>query len=135
MSLLVTLVAKIGFLSAQNTGESNQASWLAICWRQTRMSLKPSIRFLHVCESLAILDQYPGQRFQTGLFGTWMFAKNDAPPPLKLYSDIEDGLGWWRDTEFATDTPKFITGGDGKPVISGYGRERGQRPKFRLAHE
>ena len=58
-----------------------------------------------------LLDRYPGQRFQTGLFGTWMFARNDVPPPIKLYSDIEGGLGWWRDTEFATETPKFIMGG------------------------
>ena len=58
-----------------------------------------------------LLDQYPGQRFQTGLFGTWMFARNEVPPPIKLYSDIEGGLGWWRDTEFATETPKFIMGG------------------------
>lgn len=58
-----------------------------------------------------LLDQYPGQRFQTGLFGTWMFAKKDPPPPIKLYSDIEGGLGWWRDTEYATETPKFIMGG------------------------
>ena len=58
-----------------------------------------------------LLDQYPGQRFQTGLFGTWMFARKDPPPPIKLYSDIEGGLGWWRDTEFGTETPKFIMGG------------------------
>jgi hypothetical protein len=58
-----------------------------------------------------LLDQYPGQRFQTGLFGTWMFARNEAPPPIELYSDIEGGLGWWTDTEFATETPKFIMGG------------------------
>jgi hypothetical protein len=57
-----------------------------------------------------LLDQYPGQRFQTGLFGTWMFARNEAPP-IKFYSDVEGGLGWWRDQEFATETPKFIMGG------------------------
>jgi hypothetical protein len=58
-----------------------------------------------------LLDQYPGSRFQTGLFGTWMFAQKDVEPPIKLYSDIEGGLGWWRDTRFATETPKFIMGG------------------------
>ena len=58
-----------------------------------------------------LLDEYPGQRFQTGLLGTWMFARNEVPPPLKLYSDVEGGLGWWHDTEFATVTPKFIMGG------------------------
>ena len=58
-----------------------------------------------------LLREYPGQRFQTGLFGTWMFARYDGPAPDNLYSDIEGGLGWWRDTRFATETPKFIMGG------------------------
>lgn len=58
-----------------------------------------------------LLKQYPGQDFQSGLFGTWMFAQYDGPTPENLYSDIEGGLGWWRDTRFATETPKFIMGG------------------------
>ncbi|MHC4558485.1 MAG: hypothetical protein ACYS80_14405, partial [Planctomycetota bacterium] len=59
-----------------------------------------------------LLEEYPGRRFQTGLFGTWMHAKNDKPKPIeRMYSDIEGGLGWWRDTRFATETPKFIMGG------------------------
>ena len=60
-----------------------------------------------------LLHEYPGHQFQSGLFGTWMHAQNDKPAPegLKLYSDIEGGLGWWRDTEFPTETPKFIMGG------------------------
>jgi hypothetical protein len=56
-----------------------------------------------------LLKQYPGNRFQTGLFGTWMHAQSDHPESEgRLYSDIEGGLGWWRDTRFATETPKFI---------------------------
>jgi len=58
-----------------------------------------------------LLQEYPGRRFQTGLFGTWMHAQYDGSRPSKLYSDIEGGLGWWRDTRFATETPKFIMGG------------------------
>lgn len=58
-----------------------------------------------------LLKHYPGQKFQSGLFGTWMFAQYDGPAPKKHYSDIEGGLGWWRDTRFATETPKFIMGG------------------------
>jgi hypothetical protein len=59
-----------------------------------------------------LLQEYPGNRFQTGLFGTWMHAQYDDPKPIqKMYSDIEGGLGWWRDTRFATETPKFIMGG------------------------
>jgi hypothetical protein len=58
-----------------------------------------------------LLKNYPGQDFQSGLFGTWMFAQYDGPKPVNAYSDIEGGLGWWRDTRFATATPKFIMGG------------------------
>lgn len=58
-----------------------------------------------------LLEHYPGQAFQSGLFGTWMFARIEDPKPEKIYSDIEGGLGWWRDTRFATETPKFIMGG------------------------
>jgi hypothetical protein len=58
-----------------------------------------------------LLKEYPGNRFQSGLFGTWMFAKKDPSAAVKFYSDIEGGLGWWRDTRFATETPKFIMGG------------------------
>ena len=58
-----------------------------------------------------LLEHYPGHRFQTGLFGTWMHAQYEGKPPKDLYSDIEGGLGWWRDTRFPTETPKFIMGG------------------------
>ena len=58
-----------------------------------------------------LVKTYPGSRFQTGLFGTWMFAQEDTKPAFKMYSDVEGGLGWWRDTRFATETPKFIMGG------------------------
>jgi hypothetical protein len=59
-----------------------------------------------------LLEQWPGDRFQTGLFGTWMFAQlGKDKPEGQHYSDVEGGLGWWRDTRFATPTPKFIMGG------------------------
>lgn len=59
-----------------------------------------------------LVEQYPGNRYQTGLFHTWMFARYDPNIDTRgMYSDIEGGLGWWRDTRFATETPKFIMGG------------------------
>lgn len=58
-----------------------------------------------------LLKSYPGQEFQSGLFGTWMFPQFEGTPPKDHYTDIEGGLGWWRDTRFATETPKFIMGG------------------------
>ncbi len=59
-----------------------------------------------------LLQEYPGHDFQSGLFGTWMFADSEDPklPGLWFYSTIEGGLGWWRDTEYPTTTPKFIMG-------------------------
>lgn len=58
-----------------------------------------------------LLKNYPSNQFQSGLFGTWMFSQYEGKKPEKAYSDIEGGLGWWRDTRFATETPKFIMGG------------------------
>ncbi|MDI9637434.1 hypothetical protein QPK87_10965 [Kamptonema cortianum] len=58
-----------------------------------------------------LLKSYPGNAFQSGLFGTWMFPQFDGEKPKDHYTDIEGGLGWWRDTRFATETPKFIMGG------------------------
>lgn len=58
-----------------------------------------------------LLKSYPGQEFQSGLFGTWMFPQFEGEGPKDHYTDIEGGLGWWRDTRFATETPKFIMGG------------------------
>ncbi len=60
-----------------------------------------------------LLNAYPGHRFQTGLPGTWMFAQYDGAAPKDMYSDVEGGLGWWTDTRFPTETPKFIMGGVG----------------------
>ncbi|HBB92775.1 MAG TPA: hypothetical protein DC042_13945 [Bacteroidales bacterium] len=59
-----------------------------------------------------LIREYPGREFQSGLFGTWMHPRYDGPLLVeKLYTDVEGGLGWWRDTEYATATPKFIMGG------------------------
>lgn len=58
-----------------------------------------------------LLESYPGSDFQSGLFGTWMFPQFEGEGPKDHYTDIEGGLGWWRDTRFATETPKFIMGG------------------------
>lgn len=62
-----------------------------------------------------LVDHYPGHDFQTGLLGTWMHPlwEPGQKPKEECYTDIEGGLGWWRDTHFPTTTPKFIMGGVG----------------------
>ncbi len=60
----------------------------------------------------SLLKEYPGRDFQTGLFGTWMHPQNDGPLPIpKLYTDIEGGSGWSRETRFPSNSPKFRMGG------------------------
>lgn len=56
---------------------------------------------------------YPGRNFETGLPGTWMFAKYKKPAPTHMYSDAEGGLGWWTNTHFPQLEPKFEMGGVG----------------------
>ena len=76
-----------------------------------RVDAKYNAGFSMYVAAWPLLKSYPGQDFQSGLFGTWMFSQYDGKKPEKIYSDIEGGLGWWRDTRFATETPKFIMGG------------------------
>lgn len=81
-----------------------------------------------------LVEKYPGHNFQSGLFGTWMFAQYDGEKPKNLYSDIEGGLGWWRDTHYPTETPKFLMGGvayDFEEIANGpgYGRGSWEEPR------
>ena len=83
-----------------------------------------------------LVETYPGHAFQTGLCGTWMHPQYEAgrKPEGKCYTDIEGGLGWWRDTRFPTTTPKFIMGGVGPnfSVIAngpGYGAGTWEKPR------
>ena len=59
-----------------------------------------------------ILKEYPGaSNFQTGLGSNWLTTQRSGTEPEEFYTTIEGGLGWWKDTRFATETPKFIMGG------------------------
>lgn len=55
---------------------------------------------------------YPGaSNYQMGLAGCWMTTQKTGNEPDQFYTTIEGGLGWWGDTRFGKDTPKFIMGG------------------------
>ena len=116
LTLLATSFSILGFLlgstqvHAQNKiQEGEMAGYLLVPHEKVPESYNAG--FSMYVAAWPMLSKYPGNRFQTGLFGTWMFAQYPEPKPSKLYSDIEGGLGWWRDTRFATETPKFIMGG------------------------
>src|SRR4051812_37996790 len=83
-----------------------------------------------------LVETYPGHDFQSGLVGTWMHPQYEPgrKPEGKCYTDIEGGLGWWRDTHFPTTTPKFIMGGVGdnfKWIANGpgYGAGTWEKPR------
>lgn len=105
------LLSRPGGVAAQEgpVGKAEMAGYLLV--PHTKVSEKYDAGFSMYVAAWPLLKNYPGQQFQSGLFGTWMFSQFDGPAPQKHYSDIEGGLGWWRDTRFATETPKFIMGG------------------------
>lgn len=112
--VVVALVCRVGLSAADNPSsgkpqKAEMAGYLLV--PHERVDPKFNAGFSMYVAAWPLLKNYPGQQFQSGLFGTWMFAQYDGPKPEKAYSDIEGGLGWWRDTRFATETPKFIMGG------------------------
>lgn len=59
-----------------------------------------------------IFKRYPGpDNFQMGLSSSWLTTQRTGNEPEQFYTTIEGGLGWWHDTRFGTQTPKFIMGG------------------------
>lgn len=99
----------LGCLAAEAPRKTHLEGYLLV--PHERVDAKYNGGFSMYVAAWPLLRNYPGQEFQSGLFGTWMFAQYEGPRPKDLYSDIEGGLGWWRDTRFATETPKFIMGG------------------------
>lgn len=96
--------------------EVNVGGYLMVAHSRAPEACNAGFSFYTAAWPLA--EKYQGHRFQSGLYGTWMHAQLDKPAPKKLYSDIEGGLGWWRDTNFPTETPKFLMGGVGPNFCS-----------------
>ena len=109
----LTLVDSIASVAAEPVRDGQMAGYLIA--PNEKVPGEYDSGFSVYVSAWPLLEHYPGRRFQTGLFGTWMYPVYDPPvaQPLRagVYTDIEGGLGWWRDTRFATPTPKFIMGG------------------------
>lgn len=110
--LIITLLAALAMkvpAHAAGVQKAEMAGYLLVA--TDKVSEEFNAGFSLYSAAWPLVEHYPGHRFQTGLFGTWMHAQFDGKPPKDLYSDIEGGLGWWRDTRFPSETPKFIMGG------------------------
>jgi hypothetical protein len=97
--------------AADKTREVNIGGYLKVAQSQVAASF--NVGFSFYTAAWPLVEKYQGHQFQSGLYGTWMHAQYDGRGPTNLYSDIEGGLGWWTDTPFPTETPKFIMGGVG----------------------
>lgn len=107
--LLMALTVRGGAQQRQEVQRAEMAGYMLVATEKVPATFNAG--FSLYAAAWPLLRHYPGHRFQTGLFGTWMHAQYEGKPPADLYSDIEGGLGWWRDTRFPTETPKFIMGG------------------------
>ena len=131
MKLIIPLLAALivglpGATSSAEVQKAEMAGYLLVASEKVPEDYNAG--FSLYAAAWPLLQQYPGHRFQTGLFGTWMHAQYEGKPPADLYSDIEGGLGWWRETRFPTETPKFIMGGvavNFKEIANGPGNGRG----------
>jgi hypothetical protein len=109
LGILASVISLAGASASNPVQEGEMAGYLLV--PNQRVPKAYNAGFSMYVAAWPLLQEYPGHNFQSGLFGTWMFAQYDGHAPTNLYSDIEGGLGWWRDTRFATETPKFIMGG------------------------
>lgn len=109
VGMALTLAALPASGQSQSPQMTEMAGYLIV--PHERVDSKFNAGFSMYVAAWPLLRTYPGQDFQSGLFGTWMFPQFEGEGPKDHYTDIEGGLGWWRDTRFATETPKFIMGG------------------------
>jgi len=107
--IAIGLLAPLAVATVQGPQMTEMAGYLLV--PHERVASTYNAGFSMYVSAWPLLKSYPGQRFQSGLFGTWMFPQPEGEKPKDFYTDIEGGLGWWRDTRFATETPKFIMGG------------------------
>lgn len=111
---LVTCIALSLSLAAQINAQIEDASRSGFTWIPTEDISDQSYGSGYTLYSAAwpIFKNYPGpQNFQMGLAGCWMTTQRTGDEPDDFYTTIEGGLGWWHDTRFGTEVPKFIMGG------------------------
>ena len=100
--------------SAQLAAQIMDAQRSGFTWISTENVADKSFGSGYTMYSAAwpIFRQYPGPaNFQMGLSSSWMTTQRTGAEPNQFYTTIEGGLGWWHDTRFGTNRPKFIMGG------------------------
>ena len=83
---LICWLTAVSFVAAQAVEDAEMAGYLLV--PNERVDSAYNGGFSMYVSAWPLLHQYPGNRFQTGLFGTWMHAQYDSPRSKeeKLYS-------------------------------------------------
>lgn len=109
------LLMCILFLSNFNANaQINNAQRSGFTWISTENIVDTTFGYGYSMYSAAwpIFKNYPGpNEFQMGLGSSWLTTQHTGNEPEQFYTTIEGGLGWWHDTRFGTEIPKFIMGG------------------------
>ena len=84
-TLAVLLLAAVSVFPAQGADRlerGEMAGYLLV--PNERVSNTFNAGFSMYVAAWPLVKTYPGSRFQTGLFGTWMFAHEDKKPDFKM---------------------------------------------------
>jgi len=111
---IILLIVGISLGSLSTKAQVVNAQRSGFTWISTENVEDQSYGSGYTCYSAAwpIFKNYPGPRdFQMGLAGCWLSTQRTGNEPDQFYTTIEGGLGWWHDTRFGTEIPKFIMGG------------------------
>ena len=138
----------IQFLSALLAGrsrrrlrarKSRKSKWRATFLARRRRCRKNStVASRSYAAAWPLVETYPAPQIPNrAAAAAWMHPQYEAgkKPEGKCYTDVEGGLGWWRDTHFPTTTPKFIMGGawrqtsGGSPTAPATARGTWEKPR------
>ena len=114
LPLTILFIITLTCISLKSNAQISNASRSGFTWINTENITDNSFGAGYSLYSAAwpTFNDYPGTPgFQMGLAGCWLTTQRTGNEPAQFYTTIEGGLGWWGDTRFGKETPKFIMGG------------------------
>ncbi len=111
---LLLIFSLVSFFSNDTIGQITNGNRSGFTWITTENVSDDAFGSGYTLYSAAwpTFAQYPGaSNFQMGLAGCWLSTQRTGDEPEQFYTTIEGGLGWWGDTRFGKEAPKFIMGG------------------------
>ena len=112
--LLILLSTLLSIIAVESEAQITDARRSGFTWIATENVTDKSFGAGYTLYSAAwpTFGEYEGTPgFQMGLAGCWLTTQRTGDEPDQFYTTIEGGLGWWGDTRFGKETPKFIMGG------------------------